>query len=92
VLHLEEQRLLPAELKVCRPGNECYNDQLAITKAIYEDCRTRKKDLSVAWIDYLKAFDSVPHSWVEKLTALLGVKSKIVRFCKFLWKWYTMLS
>ena len=29
-----------------------------------------------------KAFDSVPHSWVEKSIELVGVNSKIVRFCK----------
>ena len=38
--------------------------------------------LSIAWIDYQKAFDSVPHSWVEKSITLVGVNSKIVRFCK----------
>ena len=62
-----------------------------ITKAIYEDCRRRKKNLSIAWIDYQKAFDSVPHSWVEKSIALVGVKSKIDRFCKLsMEKWNTI--
>ena len=45
-------------------------------------CRRRNKNLSIAWIDYQKAFDSVPHSWVEKSIELVGVNSKIVRFCK----------
>jgi hypothetical protein len=53
-----------------------------MSKAIYEDCRRRNKNLSMAWIDYQKAFDSVPHSWVEKSIDLVGVNSKIVRFCK----------
>ena len=53
-----------------------------ISKAIYEDCRRRNQNLSIAWIDYQKAFDSVPHRWVEKSIALVGVNSKIVRFCK----------
>jgi len=36
------------------------------------------------------AFDSVPHSWVEKSTALVGVNSKIARLCKlFMEKWNT---
>jgi len=51
-----------------------------ISKAIYEDCRRRNKNLSIAWIDYQKAFDSVPHSWVGKSIELVGVNSKIVRF------------
>ena len=41
-------------------------DQLMISKVIYEDCRRRNRNLSIAWIDYQKAFDSVPRSWVEK--------------------------
>jgi len=67
-------------------------DQLMISKAIYEDCQRRNKNLSIAWIDYQKAFDSVPHSWVEKSIELVGVNSKIVRFCKLsMEKWNTRL-
>ena len=36
-----------------------------ISKVIYEDCKRKNKNLSIAWIDYQTAFDSVPHSWVE---------------------------
>jgi len=79
--HLEQQSLLPAEQKGCHPGSKCCKDQLMISKTIYEDCRRRNKNLSIAWIDYQKAFYSVPHSWVEKSIALVGVNSKIVRFC-----------
>jgi hypothetical protein len=80
--HLEEQSLLPAEQKGCHPGIEGCKDQLRISKAIYEDCRRRNKNLSIAWTDYPKAFDSVSRSWVEKSIELVGVNSKIVRFCK----------
>jgi len=63
-----------------------------ISKAIYQDCKRKNKNLSIAWIDYQKAFDSAPHSWVEKSTELVGVNSKIDRFCKLsMEKWTTML-
>ena len=78
--------------KGCHPGSKGYKDQLMISKAIYEDFRRRNKNLSIAWIDYQKPFDSIPHSWVEKLIALVGVNSKIVRFCKLcMEKWNTKL-
>jgi hypothetical protein len=80
--HLEEQSLLPAEQKGCHPGSKGCKDQLMISKAIYEDCRRRNKNLSIAWIDYQKAFDSVPHSWVKKSIEMVEVNSKIIRFCK----------
>jgi hypothetical protein len=79
--HLEEQSLLPAEQKGCHPGSKGCKDQLMISKAIYEDCRTNK-NLSIAWIDYQEASDSVPHCLAEKSIKLVRVNSKFVRFCK----------
>ena len=35
-----------------------------INNVILENCKKKKKNLSTAWIDYKKAFDSVPHSWI----------------------------
>ena len=35
-----------------------------INNAILENQRKKRKNLSTVWIDYKKAFDSVPHSWV----------------------------
>jgi len=88
--YLEELRLLPAEQKGCHPESKSCKDQLMMLKAIYKDCRRRYKNLNIAWICYQKAFDSVPHSWVEKSTEFVGVNNKIVRFCKqSMEKWNT---
>jgi hypothetical protein len=46
--HLEEQSLLPAAQKRCHSGSEGCKDQLMISKAIYEDCTRRNKNLSIA--------------------------------------------
>jgi hypothetical protein len=47
----------------------------------------------MAWIDYQKAFDSVPHSWIEKSLELTGVNDKTVKFCKLsMEKWSTKLQ
>jgi len=92
--HLEEKSLLPAEQKGCHHGSKDFKDQLMLSKAVYvyEDCRRRNKNLSIAWIDYQKAFDSVPHSWVEKSIPLVGVNSRFVRFRKLsVDKWNTRL-
>ena len=32
----------------------------------------RKKNLAVAWIDYKKAYDMVPHSWVVECLDMVG--------------------
>jgi len=89
---LEELSLLPAEQKGFHSGSKVCNDQLMISKKIYEDYRRRNRNLSIAWIDYQKAFDRVPYSWVEKSIELVGVNSTIVRFCVLsMEKWNTSL-
>jgi hypothetical protein len=64
-----------------------------ISTAILEDCKKRRKNLKMAWIDYQQAFDSLPHSWIEKSIELIGVNNKIVKFCKLsMEKWSTKLQ
>ena len=35
-----------------------------INKMVLENYKKRNRNLSFAWIDYKKAFDSVPHEWI----------------------------
>jgi hypothetical protein len=44
------------------------------------ECKGRKKSLSMAWIDYQKAFDRVPHSWIIKSLELIGINNKVIAF------------
>ena len=62
--HLEKEAIMTPEQRGGK--KDCYgcNDQLMINNAILENSKKRKKNLSTAWIDYRKAFDSVPHSWI----------------------------
>jgi hypothetical protein len=88
-VHLEEYNTLSAEQK----GYKGCKDQLLISKAILVDCKKRIKNLNMLCIDYQKAFDSVPHSWIEKSIELIGVNNKIVKFCKLsMEKWITKLQ
>ena len=36
----------------------------------------------MAWIDYRKVFDKVPHSWIIKSLELLGINDKVTAFTK----------
>ena len=40
----------------------------------------RKKNLSTAWIDYKKAFDSVPHSWILKCLQMYKIHPALITF------------
>jgi hypothetical protein len=58
--------LIPKEQKECCSRTKECKDQLLISKAILQECKCRKKSLSMAWINYLKMFDRVPHIWIIK--------------------------
>ena len=62
--HLEDQSLLPDEQKGCRKNSRGTKDQLLIDKMILKDAKKGSKNLAMAWIDYKKAYDMVPHSWI----------------------------
>ena len=36
----------------------------------------------MAWIDYQKAFDRVPRSWIIKSLELIGINNKVISFTK----------
>lgn len=77
---LNEHQLLPSEQKGCKRASYGCKDQLLINKMILEDCKTKKKNLSTAWIDYKKAFDSVPHTWIIKCMEIYKICPVTVNF------------
>ena len=56
------RKILPEEQKGSKRENRGTKDQLLIDKAVLKDCKKRHTNLSMAWIDYRKAYDLVPHS------------------------------
>ena len=48
-----------------------------IDKAITKDARTRGRCLNMAWVDYKKAYDMVPHSWILEAIEMMGVADNI---------------
>ena len=41
-------------------------EQLLINKNIMQEVRRMRRNLTTIWLDYRKAFDSLPHSWLIK--------------------------
>ena len=72
--------LFPIEQKVCRRGSYECKDQLLINRMIIEDCKSKHRNVSMAWIDYRKAFDSVPHSWILKVLDLFRISPILINF------------
>ena len=75
--HLEEKSLLPDEQKGCRKNSRGTKDQLLIDKMILKDAKQGRKRLAMAWIDYKKAYDMVPHSWLIESLDIFGVAGNL---------------
>ena len=73
---LDINLLLSQEQKGCRRKSRGTNDLLFIDKMIMRQVKTRKRNLSMAWIDYKKAYDMVPHSWIIDCLETVGINEK----------------
>ena len=62
--YLDQEKLLQEEQKRCRKGSRRTNDLLYIDRVVIAVVKFRNKNLAMAWIDYKKAYDMVPHSWI----------------------------
>ena len=91
--HLEDKNLFPHEQKGCKKKSRGTKDQLLIDKTILRDCKNRKVNLAVAWIDYRKAYDMTPHSCVLECMRLTGVSENIMQMVEnSMQNWKTMLT
>ena len=75
--HLESEKLLPEEQKGCRKQSRGTKDQLMIDKMVMKNCTRRLANLCVAWIDYKKAYDMVPHSWILTCLSMFKVADNV---------------
>ena len=51
-----------------------------LNKMILENAKSKRKNLSTAWIDYKKAFDSVSHSRILRCLEIFNVSPTIINF------------
>ena len=91
--HLNQQKVLPEKQKGCRRKSRATKDQLLIDKALVRNSRRRKTKLNVAWIDFQKAYDMVPDSWILKSLQLVGETARniIELFKRSIQSWRTVL-
>ena len=89
--HLHQSLLLPDEQKGCQKESRGTKDQLVIDRAILRDCKQKKTNLAIAWINYKK--DTLPHSWILKTFDLVGAADNIKRLMREgMASWKTQLT
>ena len=79
-LHLQRNNLIPEAQKGCVRGTRATKDQLIIDKEVLSDAKKGNRTLSMCWIDFQKAFDMVPHSWLIKVLRTYGVADNLTKF------------
>ena len=68
--HPETHGLMDGAHRDARAGCNGSIDNLLIVRTVTLDCHWRKRNLSMAWIDVEKAYDSVAHGWLEEMMIL----------------------
>ena len=67
-------------------------DQLLINKVVFY-CRRRHINLAIAWTDYKKAYDMVPHRLILKRLEMVGAAENIVTLTgNSMAQWNTVLT
>ena len=69
--------MLPQKQKGCRKSSRGTNDLLYTDRAAIKGVKSRNKNLAMAWINYKKAYDMVPHSWIIESINSFGVAENI---------------
>ena len=90
--HIEANNIIPPEQKGSYSNTFGTIDQLLINKMIQDDAKKREKNLSTAWIDYKKTFDSAPHDWINDTLKIHKFDATITNFNEITMKnWKTSL-
>ena len=88
--HLDEYDLMEGAQRGARAGYSGTVDNLLIDRTVALDCHRRRRNLSMAWIDVKKAFDSVDHGWLNGVLMLHRFPVWLCRvICKLCKRWYT---
>ena len=54
--------------------------QLLMDRAVCRDCKTGKTNLCTPWIDYKKAYDAMPRTWVLESLKLCKINRTLRAF------------
>lgn len=88
--HVRGNNILPTEQIALRRGTWESTHALIIDQTLVSDAQNKKqKPISLAWVDYSKAFDSVPHAyinWILKTVKLPDSIRKLVKTLIRSWK------
>ena len=72
--------LFPNEHKGCRKGSRGTAELLYIDQHILNESKNWRKNQAISWIDYKKAYDMVPQSWIINYLKMYKISHKTINF------------
>jgi hypothetical protein len=79
---LTENQILTEQQKGCRKFSQGCKEQLIIDSIVCKQAQKKNRNISIAWIDYAKAYDSIPHSWLIEVLNIYKINNSIINFLK----------
>ena len=77
---LTSRGIFPDEQKGCRKRTRGTEKLLYRDQYILNESKTRQKNRAMAWIDYKKAYDMVPQSWILHCLKMYKIPNQIIQF------------
>ena len=77
---LTSRGLFPEEETGCCKGSRGTTELLNIDQHILNESKTRRKNLTVAWIDYKKVYDMVLQSWIINCLKMNKISDEVINF------------
>lgn len=75
--HIYSKNLISWEQNGCKNKAKGCKENLIIDCIVSKQAKLKKRNLSMAWIDYRKAFDSVPHSWLIQVLNIYKIHPQL---------------
>ena len=79
---LISHRIFPDKQKGCHKRTRDRKELLYIDQHILNESKLRQKNLAIAWIDYKKAYDIVPQSWILHCLIRYKIPNQVIQFIK----------
>ncbi|XP_039297919.1 uncharacterized protein LOC120354622 [Nilaparvata lugens] len=82
--HITLNKIMATEQLGCRKGAKGCKELLILDSFIAGQASAKQRNVSIAWIDYAKVFDSVPHSWLLYVLQLYKVDEALVNLMRMI--------
>ena len=82
--HVLHNNIITNEQAGGKKGTCGTTEQLLMNKSILKEVKNSRRNLVTVWLDYRKAFDSIPYSWLLQALKLAKVPEIIINAIKIL--------